>query len=144
MSRRPSVRSWIVACAAYRAVRGAEPLEGRTVIVVDDGLATGATAEAALRVVRARDAARIVLAVPVAPPDTVARLKGAADEVIALATPYDMVAIGLHYDDFTQTTDDEVLAATNRCLTLRRRQASAASTTRRMRSRRPASRRPSR
>jgi putative phosphoribosyl transferase len=97
--------------ATYRAARGAEPVEGRTVIVVDDGLATGATAEAALQVVRARNAARIVLAVPVAPPDTVERLRGTADDVVALETPRDMVAIGLHYDDFTQVTDDEVIAA---------------------------------
>jgi predicted phosphoribosyltransferase len=97
--------------AVYRAARAAEPVDHRTVIVVDDGLATGATAEAALQVVRERNAARVVLAVPVAPPDTVARLGAIADHVVALETPRDMVAIGLHYDDFTQTTDDEVIAA---------------------------------
>jgi predicted phosphoribosyltransferase len=96
--------------AAYRAARPAVPLEGRTVIVVDDGLATGATAEAALHVVRARDAARVVLAIPVAPPETIGRLREIADEIVAVTIPRDMTAIGLHYRDFTQVTDEAVLA----------------------------------
>ncbi|WP_353826320.1 phosphoribosyltransferase [Agromyces sp. SYSU T0242] len=86
-----------------------EPLAGRTALVVDDGLATGATAEAACRVARARGAARVVLAVPVAPRDAASRVPS-ADEVIAVDVPDWFMAVGQAYADFRQTTDDEVLA----------------------------------
>ncbi|MFI8386130.1 phosphoribosyltransferase family protein [Streptomyces sp. NPDC085540] len=93
----------------FRGDRPRVPLEGRTVIVVDDGIATGATAVAACEVVRAQGAARVVLAVPVAPPDAVARLGSAADEVVCLATPHAFRAVGEWYQDFSQTPDEEVV-----------------------------------
>lgn len=93
----------------FRGDRPRVPLDGRTVIVVDDGIATGATAAAACEVVRAQGAARVVLAVPVAPPDAVARLGSAADEVVCLATPHAFRAVGEWYQDFSQTADEEVV-----------------------------------
>lgn len=98
----------------YRGSRTPVPLEGRTVLVVDDGLATGATALAACRVVRARGAARIVLAVPVAPPGWTARLGGEADETVGVDTPEGFYAVGQFYRDFPQTPDDEVIACLDR------------------------------
>ncbi|GAA3507253.1 phosphoribosyltransferase family protein [Streptomyces showdoensis] len=100
----------------YAAARGAADPRGRTAVVVDDGLATGATALAACQVVRARGAARIVLAVPVAPHDWVARVGGAADETYSVREPQLFYAIGQFYTDFSQTTDEEVVA----CLRARR------------------------
>ncbi|HXY90981.1 MAG TPA: phosphoribosyltransferase [Acidimicrobiia bacterium] len=93
------------------AFRGGAPmlsLDGRTVVIVDDGLATGSTARAAIRVARAHGAQRVVLAVPVAPRETLDHLGAAADAVIAVASPHPFMAIGQWYDDFGQTTDDEV------------------------------------
>jgi putative phosphoribosyl transferase len=92
----------------FRGGRAPVPLSGRTVIVVDDGIATGSTARAACQVARAQGAARVVLAVPVGPPD-VQRLRSDADEVVCLCTPPDFVAIGQFYRDFTQVRDDEVV-----------------------------------
>ena len=94
--------------AVYR--RGRAPIEiaGRTVVIVDDGLATGATARAAIAVARAHGAARVVLAVPVAPPDTVVDLAADADEIVTVETPARLWAIGAWYDDFRQTDDAEV------------------------------------
>jgi predicted phosphoribosyltransferase/pimeloyl-ACP methyl ester carboxylesterase len=93
----------------YRGGRAPLDLRGRTVVVVDDGIATGSTARAACGIVRARGAARVVLAVPVAPPDWTHRLAGVADELVCVGTPSPFYAIGEFYDDFTQTTDAEVL-----------------------------------
>ena len=93
----------------YRGDRPPVPLEGRLVIVVDDGLATGSTARAAVEVVRAYGASRVVVAAPVAPPETVAALARVADEVVVVAQPARMWAIGAWYEDFAQTDDDEVV-----------------------------------
>jgi putative phosphoribosyl transferase len=83
-------------------------LSGRTVILVDDGIATGATVIAALRVLRDLGATRVVLAVPVAPPDSLAALAPLADEVVCPMTPRRFAAVGQWYDDFTQVPDDQV------------------------------------
>jgi predicted phosphoribosyltransferase len=96
--------------AAYRRGRAPVAVEGRTVVVVDDGLATGYTARAAIELLRRRGAARIVLAVPVAPADAVAELRSVADDVVAAVTPITFVAIGQWYDDFHQVPDAEVAA----------------------------------
>ena len=84
------------------------PLDGRTVVVIDDGLATGSTARAAIEVARAHGARRVALAVPVAPQDTVVELGGVADDVICVASPQPFTSIGQWYRDFRQTTDAEV------------------------------------
>jgi putative phosphoribosyl transferase len=96
----------------YRRMHRRLPLAGRTVVVVDDGLATGATAKAACRVARADGARRVVLAVPVASPDWEDRIGDDADELVALVTPRRFRAVGEWYADFSPTTDEEVL----RCL----------------------------
>lgn len=83
-------------------------IAGRTVILVDDGLATGATMRAAARSVRAARPSRLVIAVPVGAPETCAALASEADEVICLAQPWPFHAVGLHYADFGQTSDEEV------------------------------------
>ena len=94
----------------YRGERTPIPITGRDVVIVDDGLATGATARAAILVARARAARRVVVAVPVAPPETVVALSDQADEVISLETPSTMVAVGAAYVDFSPTSDEEVVA----------------------------------
>ncbi len=91
---------------------GAVPeYRGRTVILVDDGIATGYTVQAALRSLRRQKPDRLVLAVPVAPRDSLARIGPDADEVICLLVPEDFYAVGQFYQDFRQTTDEEVIAA---------------------------------
>src|SRR5690606_26667784 len=95
--------------AAYFANHDPTPIAGRTVILVDDGIATGGTVRVALKALRRSSAARIVLAVPVAPRDTLDALHDDADEVVCLSTPVDFHAVGLHYQDFEQTTDAEVI-----------------------------------
>jgi putative phosphoribosyl transferase len=85
-------------------------LRGRTVVLVDDGIATGATVAAAIRVLRDLGAARIALAVPVAPPDSLAALAPLADEVVCPCTPRDFAAVGQWYEDFGQVPDDDVRA----------------------------------
>src|SRR5438105_9001133 len=95
--------------ARLRGGRPAIPLQGRTVVIVDDGLATGGTARAAVRVARERGAARVILAVPVAPPESVATLRRDADDVVAVETPEPFFAIGGWYSDFSPTSDDEVI-----------------------------------
>jgi putative phosphoribosyl transferase len=94
----------------FRGSRPRTEVSGRIAIVVDDGLATGSTAQAACRIARAHGAARVVLAVPVAPTETINRIKADADEVICLRTPRTFYAVGEWYRDFSQTTDDEVIA----------------------------------
>lgn len=94
-----------------RALRGDRPpaqLSGRTALVVDDGIATGSTARAACRIARSLGAARVVLAVPVGPPDAVRALSDVADEVVCLQRPASFGAVGQFYDDFTPTSDHEV------------------------------------
>ena len=96
----------------YLGDRPGVALEGRTAIVVDDGVATGLTMLAALREVRGRGAARVVAAVPVGPADTVARLRREADEVVALQAPAAFAgAVGAYYERFDQVSDAEVVAA---------------------------------
>jgi putative phosphoribosyl transferase len=94
-------------------LRGRAPVgvDGATVVVVDDGIATGTTVRAALKALRRRHPARLVLAVPVAPSDTLAMLRAEVDDIVCLAEPFPFHAIGLHYVDFHQVGDDEVLAA---------------------------------
>ena len=94
----------------FRGGRAQVPLGGRTAIVVDDGIATGATAQAACQVARALGVARVVLAVPVAPRGWTRRFEGIADELVSLRTPQPFVAIGRWYRDFTQITDQQVVA----------------------------------
>uniref|UniRef100_A0AAU2JZD2 Phosphoribosyltransferase family protein n=1 Tax=Streptomyces sp. NBC_00049 TaxID=2903617 RepID=A0AAU2JZD2_9ACTN len=103
----------------FREDRPRLDLTGRTVIVVDDGIATGATAAAACEVVRAQGAAHVVLAAPVAPPDAVAWLRTEADEVVCLSTPRAFRAVGEWYQDFSQTPDEEVVVLLARARTAR-------------------------
>jgi putative phosphoribosyl transferase len=97
--------------AVYRRGRPPPVVRGRSVIVVDDGLATGATARAALRALRAGGAARTVLAVPVGSPGSAADLAGEADDVVVLAVPQAFRAVGEWYISFGQLTDEDVLEA---------------------------------
>jgi putative phosphoribosyl transferase len=99
---------------AYRGERSPLRLDGRVVILVDDGLATGYTARAAIEQIRRRGASRVVLAVPVAPEDNVATMGRVADELVVLQTPTWFFSIGEHYEDFRQTSDDEVVALLQR------------------------------
>ncbi len=92
----------------YRGDRGALDLHGTTVVLVDDGLATGATMRAAVAALRQKGPARIVVAVPVAAPETCDAFRDIADEIVCAVTPEPFHAVGLWYDDFSQTTDDEV------------------------------------
>ncbi|MFB7843058.1 phosphoribosyltransferase [Microbacterium sp. NPDC056052] len=97
----------------FRGGRAPEPLAGRTALIVDDGIATGATVRAACAIARARGAARVVVAVPVAPPEALEELRAGpdpdADEVVCLEAPEDFMAVGMHYVDFRQTPDEEVV-----------------------------------
>jgi len=94
----------------YRGGRPQLDVHGRTVIVVDDGLATGRSARAAIESVRARGAARVILAVPVAAPASLAELRNLVEEVVCVAAPEDMWAVGLWYDDFSPTSEQEVIS----------------------------------
>jgi len=96
--------------AVYRADRAPLDVQGKTVILVDDGLATGATMLAAVRALRARHAGRIVVAVPVGAPETCTMLTEEADEVVCAAAPQPFLAVGHWYQDFAQTSDEEVRA----------------------------------
>ncbi len=92
----------------YRAGRPAAKLEGRTVVLVDDGLATGSTMIAAARHVRSSKPARLIIAVPVSPADAGVRIRPECNEFVTLATPVPFMAVGCWYVDFRQTTDGEV------------------------------------
>lgn len=96
--------------ALWRGDAPALSPRGRVCILVDDGLATGATATVALRALKARGAARVILAVPVGPPEAVAALAREADHVACLESPPDFWAVGAHYDDFRQLDDADVTA----------------------------------
>jgi putative phosphoribosyl transferase len=92
----------------FRGKRPGPRISGRTVIVVDDGLATGATMRAAVRSLRKRQPVRLVVAIPVGPPQTCAALRAEADEVIALHEPEPFLAVGLYYEDFRPTDEREI------------------------------------
>lgn len=96
--------------ARYLGARARAALAGRTVIVVDDGIATGATMKAALRAIRQRQPGSLVLAVPVAPAETVAELRREVDDLICLDMPEPFLAIGNFYGDFRQVGDEEVVS----------------------------------
>src|SRR5262245_20227865 len=93
---------------AYRDGRPAADVAGRTVILVDDGLATGSSMRAAVAALRRRGPARLIVAVPVGAVETCAELRGEADDAICARTPAPFYAVGLYYEDFSQTTDAEV------------------------------------
>jgi putative phosphoribosyl transferase len=95
----------------YVGSREPLPITGRTAIIVDDGIATGTTVRAAIKGLRRREPARIVLAAPVAPLDTAAQLRREADDVVCLLQPEVFHAIGLFYSDFHQLSDEEVMSA---------------------------------
>jgi predicted phosphoribosyltransferase len=92
----------------YRGDRPFPDVRGRTVILVDDGLATGMTMRAAIKALQQQQAARIVVAVPIASPETCEDLSGEVDDIICAVTPEPFRAVGLWYEDFSQTTDEEV------------------------------------
>jgi len=94
----------------YLGDRAPIPVSKRTAIVVDDGIATGTSMRAALKALRRREPAELVLAVPVAPPDTIATLRREVDRVVCLAEPDPFYAVGVYYADFHQIEDEEVLA----------------------------------
>src|SRR5262249_33708714 len=93
---------------AYRDDRPAPDVRGRIVILVDDGLAPGSTRRAAVAALRQQQPGRIVVAVPVGAPETCAELRDEADEVVCASEPEPFLAVGAWYDDFSQTTDEEV------------------------------------
>lgn len=92
----------------YRDGRPAPEIRGRIVILIDDGLATGATMRAAVKALRERGAAKIVVAVPVGPPETCREFEDEADEVVCASAPEFFQAVGQYYEDFSQTSDEEV------------------------------------
>ncbi len=94
---------------AYLQGRARVPLEGRTVILVDDGIATGASVRAALKALRRKRPKALILAVPVAPAEAIEALEKEVDEIVCLWTPEPFFAIGIHYVDFHQVSDDEVV-----------------------------------
>jgi putative phosphoribosyl transferase len=100
--------------ALYQGGRPAADLEGKTVIVVDDGMATGATMKAALTAVRAAQPARVILAVPVAPEDMLAEMQPLADTIVCLENPHPFIAVGAHYRSFGQVDDASVIALLDR------------------------------
>jgi putative phosphoribosyl transferase len=106
---------------AYLLGRAPLPMNGRTVLVVDDGIATGGTMMAALKGARKNQVARLILAIPVAPREALRELATACDEIICLATPAPFGSVGMYYTDFAQTTDAEVVDLLSRAAIARRR-----------------------
>ena len=104
--QREELRTWLAALGA----NAIPPLRGRTAILTDDGVATGYTAQAGIESLRRRGAQRVVLAVPVAPPDTAAVLASQVDEFVCLVTPEPFYAVGNFFEEWPQVTDDEVRA----------------------------------
>lgn len=100
--------------ATYRPHRHARDLKGKTVILVDDGIATGATMKVAIRAARTAGAAKVVAAIPVAAPSSIRELQTEADEVVCLDTPESFYAVGQAYQSFDQVTDDEVISILDR------------------------------
>lgn len=100
--------------ALYRSHRQGQNLKGKTVILVDDGIATGATMKVAVRSARASGAAKVVVAIPVAAPSSIRELQTEADEVVCLDAPEEFLAVGQAYENFDQVTDDEVCAILDR------------------------------
>lgn len=96
--------------AFYRSHRRGEDLKGKTVILVDDGIATGATMKVAVRSARASGAAKVVVAVPVAAPSSIRELQAEADGVVCLDAPEDFLAVGQAYRSFDQVSDEEVIS----------------------------------
>ncbi len=94
---------------AYRGTREEQPITGKAVVLIDDGVATGSTVLAALRAIRQKSPARLVLAVPVGPPESIRELSKEADQVICLETPESFWAVGAYYAVFDQTSDAEVI-----------------------------------
>ena len=94
---------------AYSGSNEPPEVKGRTAIIVDDGIATGYTVRAAVKWLKLLEPQRIIIAVPVAPPDTVAEIAREVDEIICPLTPDQFMAVGLYYRNFAQNTDDEVL-----------------------------------
>ena len=99
---------------AFRGGRSAPQIRGRTVILIDDGLATGATMRAAVMALRQQNPARIVVGVPAASPETCAEFQDEVDDIVCAVTPDPFYSVGSWYDDFTQTTDEEVHALLKR------------------------------
>ncbi len=93
----------------YRGGRAIEKLSGKTVILVDDGVATGATMKSAVETLKQEKVGKLVVAVPVAPPPTAAELRSMVDAFVCLETPWDFMAVGSFYEDFTQVTDTDVV-----------------------------------
>lgn len=100
--------------AVYRGARPAVDLRGVAAVLVDDGVATGATALVAVRMLRHALAREVTVAIPVAPPDAILRLEREADRVVCVLRPTAFLAVGEFYDDFSQTTDEEVIATLER------------------------------
>jgi predicted phosphoribosyltransferase len=109
----------------YRAGRPALDIRGRAALLVDDGLATGATMRAAIRAARRQGASRVVVAVPVAAREACAELRAEADDLVCSATPEPFVAVGLWYEDFSPTTDEDVRAILERAVREEQREGKA-------------------
>ena len=108
MAERRAEAELVERVARYRGGRAATSVEDRTAVIVDDGLATGSTARAAIELVRRRSPGAVWLGAPVAPRDTISSFEGIADRVVVLEAPRRFIAVGNWYRDFTQTTDAEV------------------------------------
>lgn len=93
----------------YREGKGVANLESRTIILVDDGVATGATIKAAIETLKKERIVKLVAALPVAPPETARELRKLTDDIICLETPRDFMAVGNYYSDFSQVSDEEVV-----------------------------------